>query len=254
MITTGSDNFLVVFSFLRLPELFLVDCCQLSAPFAMSGIFNLSDSLAAARQCAARSSDQLHSLLSPSPASSSSASIPSQATPYAFIGHQLVGSHISPDMVEGEGASGEFSARLFGSPKGIPLFVLSSDLVPQRCLGAVNGGVKFCTLHSDMCSVSAHVKKVAVAGDHVYISGAKTSAFSNPRLPALIIGSTLPSLLQQTHPRDEWLQIFQGILDTQSDIFQPLSAATPKKRRICYDLAEEEDDTTAEALISSFNS
>jgi hypothetical protein len=185
----------------------------------MSGLLNFNDSLAAAR-----SGDQLCSLLSPSPASSSSGSL--AATPrgvsFAAIGRQMSGRFSSPGIDEMAGAPGESFPRP-GGPKDLSVFLLTPQSLPELCLGAVNGGVKFCTLAREKCSVSAHSKKVQVDPNHL-------------------------------HSREEWLQIFQTLLDSQVLPSQPSSIATPKKK--CHRYLSGDDDIPLheDGLLASFSS
>ncbi len=116
----------------------------------MSGFpSNLSDTIAAARVRATRSGDTLRSLLSPSQPSSSStsgaASLTSGGRPpgvtFAALGRQMAG--LFAGSGEGEGGYGEFSLRV-GGPRDLSIFVLDAESSGHLCLGAVNGGIKFC--------------------------------------------------------------------------------------------------------------
>jgi hypothetical protein len=160
----------------------------------MSGFLNLSDTLAAARQRAARSGENLRSLLSPSPTGSSTSG---RGVTFATVGRQMAGS-VGYSILDGEGlSSGEFSLRTSGGSgtRDLHVFVLSPESMSQLCLGAVSGGVKFCMLSNDKCSIQAHSRKVQVEPDTVYISGGKKSAYAHPRLPIDSIGGSLNLML-----------------------------------------------------------
>lgn len=165
----------------------------------------------------------------------------------------MSGRFSSPGIDEMAGAPGESFPRP-GGPKDLSVFLLTPASLSELCLGAVNGGVKFCTLAREKCSVSAHSKKVQDDSNHLYVIGGKTFAFTNPRVPSLVVGNALSSLLQELHPREEWLQIFQTLLDSQVLPSQPSSIATPKKKRHRY-LSDDDDIPLPEdGLLASFSS
>lgn len=216
----------------------------------MSGFLNLSDTLAAARTRAARSGDTLRTLLSPSPSSQSSGG-PDRTVSFTTLGRQMAGRGSSPAF-EREGASGEsFSVRSGGGAKDLTVTVLSAEAMTQLCLGAVNGGIKFCMLPCDKCGFTTHGKKVKVYPDHVYILGGKNAAFTNPHIPVASIGGLLDSMLGEYRPREEWLKIFQSILD---ETVPPSTFETPRKRQFRYYAISETSDIPDEDLVASFGS
>jgi hypothetical protein len=50
------------------------------------------------------------------------------------------------------------------------MFVASPEVVASICMGAVNDGVKFCTLGTNSRSYSTHEKKVPIKPSHIYIA------------------------------------------------------------------------------------
>lgn len=119
------------------------------------------------------------------------------------------------------------------------------------CLGAVNGGVKFCTNSCDQFAIAAHQKKVEVQPNHVYISGGKKSAFTYPHLPAVASGTNLNIMLGKLRPREDWLCIFQSMLEESAP--EPKfesSVVTPKKRKFWY-LTVSDNMATDDPLLSS---
>jgi hypothetical protein len=178
----------------------------------MSNLRNLSDSIAAARLRAARSGDALHSLLSPpsvGSTSTGSGACPSGLT-FASLGHQMTGLSMVPS-VEGEGGPGEFSfcAAGGGGPKELSISGLEPDTIAHLCKGTVNGGVKFCLLPSDQCTIGAHSKKVSVDGSHVYINAGCNAAYTNPHIEAVALGPDLNVFLGELRLREDWLHLFQ---------------------------------------------
>jgi hypothetical protein len=228
----------------------------------MSGFpSNLSDTIAAARVRATRSGDTLRSLLSPSQPSSSStsgaASLTSGGRPpgvtFAALGRQMAG--LFAGSGEGEGGSGEFSLRV-GGPRDLSIFVLDAESSGHLCLGAVNGGIKFCLSPVDQCLIGAHAKKVEVHPSHVYIIAGRNATFTDPHAPVSAFGSSLTLLLGELHPREEWLAIFQSFLEQSAAVSSARVLATPKKRKYRY-LPDTEDLPTAGSLdspLSSFSS
>jgi hypothetical protein len=214
---------------------------------------NLSDTLAAARLRATRSGDTLRSMLSPTAAvSSSTASYSSRPTgvTFASLGRQMAGL-TTAGLVEGEGGSGEFSLRT-GSVSGLSIFVLDPGSCAHLCLGAVNGGIKFCLAAADKCSVGAHQTKVDVSTSHVYINAGRNAAFTDPHVPVDVLGSSLPTLLSELHPREDWLRIFQSFLDLVPPDPSATSLVTPKKRKFRY--LPDETDSSGDSPLSSFSS
>ncbi len=136
----------------------------------MSNLCNLSDTIAAACQQAARSGNIIHSLLFPSPMSSGNAGtfIRPSGISYMSLGYQLVGLS-TVGTSEGEGNSGEFSLHVTGGvgSKDLPIFILEPKSLSQLCLGTVNDNMNFCLLSCDKCSVAAHSKEVKVEAHHV---------------------------------------------------------------------------------------
>jgi hypothetical protein len=96
--------------------------------------------------------------------------------------------------VDGEGGSGEFSLRASGGLSNmwdLSVFVLQPESLTQLCLGAVSGGVKFCLLPGDKCTIAAHSKKVNVEPIHVYINGGGGEfSFHGPTCSHCIIGAS----------------------------------------------------------------
>jgi hypothetical protein len=84
-----------------------------------------SDTLAAARQRAARSGDTVRSLLSPSASSGAStgSTRPSGVT-FASLGRTMAG--LSSSSSEGEGGSGEFSSKVAGGGLVLETYLCSS--------------------------------------------------------------------------------------------------------------------------------
>jgi hypothetical protein len=164
----------------------------------MSGLLNLSDTLAAACNHAAHSGDSLRPLLSPSPVSSgtgSSSGSSTQGVTFAAVGRQMSGHSSSPGL-EGGRVSGEFFLRAGGSGGDLSVFVLNPECASQLCLGTVNGGIKFYTLGRDKCTFSTHSRKVNVDLNHVYILGGKNAAFTHHHIPAVLLGPNLPAFLK----------------------------------------------------------
>jgi hypothetical protein len=83
----------------------------------------------------------------------------------------VVGASVSMDPVAllGVGDSGEFSLAR-GVAGGLTAFVMTPDLLEHWCCRAVAGGVKFCTLGSDSCTFSTHMKKAEVFKDHIWVN------------------------------------------------------------------------------------
>ena len=199
---------------------------------------NLSDTLAAAR---ARAS-QYRVLLSPSSGLSGGSGDPGRGVggvSFTSLGRRMAGlSTLSPS--NGEGGSGEFSLRVGGGPgsKNYSIVVLSLELIESMCLGAVNNGIKFCMASASACTVGTHAKKVAVVHDHVYVNAGKGAAFSDPHVPATFLGSDLSSYLGELRPREDWLRLFQAVLDENGEDNAVKPLITPKKRKHRYFLED----------------
>jgi hypothetical protein len=224
----------------------------------MSNLRNISDTIAAACQRAARSGDTIHSLLSPSPMGSGSSGTLSHppGITFASLGRQMAGLS-TVGTVEGEGGSGEFSLCVTGGggSKDLSIFLLDSESLSQMCLGAVNGGVKFCMLACDKCAVAAHSKKVKVEVHHVYINAGQNAAYTNPHIAVASLGSTFNVLLGELHPHEDWLHIFQSYLDEAEEDSNIKDLVTPKKckyRYLTYLLDLKTDSN--HMLLSSFSS
>jgi len=227
----------------------------------MSGFrTNLSDTLAAARLRATRSGDTIRSLLSPTVASASVGDMSAGPRPpgvsFATLGRQMAGlstAASSSGQGEVEGGSGEFSLRVGGS-KDLSIFVLDDVSCTHLCLGAVNGGIKFCLFPAEKCSVGAHSKKVDVHLNHVYVNAGRNAAYTDPHVPKEAVGTALTSLLGELHPREEWLLLFQDCLDSMEGASGAIkSLSTPRKRKFRY-LSDPTDLAVGESPLSSFSS
>jgi hypothetical protein len=159
--------------------------------------------------------------------------------------------------VEGEGGSGEFSfcAAGGGGPKELSILVLEPDTIAHLCKGMVNGGVKFCLLPSDQCTIGAHTKKVSVDGSHVYINAGRNAAYTNPHIAAAALGPDLKVFLGELCPREDWLHIFQVYLDELTPQPSYKEFTTPKKRKYRYlpdplDFQSDSMDTGLSSFIS----
>ena len=157
-------------------------------------------------------------------------------------------------LLTGEGGRyGEFFLS-GGSTGGLSAFVTTPDLLEKMCLGAVAGGVKFCTLESSVCSFSSHTKKVEVRPDAIYISTGRQSAFSLHYAPvASLSGEQVERLLEERHTKDEWVRLLLGARQGSQDttvrgcgnpgVTSILDVVTPgRKRKVRY-----EDDRIPEA-------
>jgi hypothetical protein len=172
----------------------------------MSSLRNLSDTLAAARLCAARSGDTLRSLLSPSSQGTGAPLYTGTGVSFTQLGRQMA-DLLTAASSGGEGGRGEFSIHAVGGTgaRDLSLFVLAPDLLLQLCLGAVNGGIKFCTLPCDKCTVCTHSRKVALEGNHLYINAGQNAVYTNPSLPIAAPGSSLSTFPGKLHPHEDWL-------------------------------------------------
>jgi len=179
----------------------------------------------------------IKSLLSPtsglSPAAGSGTPVPAAPS----------GQRVSIErFVAGVGGSSGESSLSGGFSAGLPVFVTSSESLSVMCRGAVAGGVKFCTLDSQECSFSTHVKKVEVQVNAVYISTGRNSAFTHHHAPVDGLSDVqLADLLREVHPKDVWIRLLRGLsqVNEEASGFAPspikhvsiLDALTPAKRR-----------------------
>jgi hypothetical protein len=139
-----------------------------------------------------------------------------------------------------------------GGVRDLSIIILPPESLDQLCLGAVNGGVKFCLLPIDKCSVAAHGKKVSVLPSQVYINAGRSSAYSNPTVAVDALGSALPSLLGELHPREDWLRILQHYIEDHG-VSNPL--VTPKKcKHQCLPDEQNLAQDSSDSLISTFSS
>jgi len=196
----------------------------------MSSLRNLTDTLTAACLHAACLGDTLRSLLSPSSQGTGPPLSTGSGVSFTQLGHQMAGLSTAASL-GGEGGLGEFSIHAVGGAgaRDLSLFVLAPDLLPQLCLGTINGGIKFCTLPCDKCTVGAHSRKVAVEGNHLYINAGRNAAYTNPSLP-----SSLFTFLGELHPHEDWLRIFQAYLDEETSGTETKAYVTPKKCKHRY--------------------
>jgi hypothetical protein len=212
---------------------------------------NLSDTLAAARLHASWSGDTLRSILSP--AASGSAATQPAGVSFTSLGRQMAGLSTASGSTESDGATGEFSLRT-GTTPGLPIFVLDPVSSEHLCLGAVNGGIKFCLVTADRCQIGSHAKKVEVTTSDVYIDAGRNAAFTDPHVPSTSFGSALSALLGELHPRDEWLHIFQAFLDENSSAALSGALVTPRKRKFRYLPDPAASDGTDDSPLTSLGS
>jgi len=208
---------------------------------------NLSGIASNARERAERISSRLEeaaraSFRSPLTRSASAASsaVPSFSTPTRGPG--------VPSASEGS-FSGEFlseqlaASRLSGGVAGNDLcvFVMSPDFAQGFCLGAVSGGVKFCTQGVGTCSVQIHrSKKVSVSNGHLYIAAGRNSAYTQHHADAAHLQQVqLNNVLRERRSLQDWVQLLHGLnlAKQEASFARPtLSAITPsKKRKECED-------------------
>jgi hypothetical protein len=211
---------------------------------------NLSDTLAAAR---ARAS-QYRSILSPAGSAGSGGTGRGSGGGVSFstLGRRMAGLSTA-SLQDGEGGSGEFIVRAGGGPgpKNYSIFILSPELSDTLCLGSVNNGIKFCMASGKECTVGTHSKKVAVEHHHIYVNAGKGAAFSDPHVPtAYLEASILNAYLAELRPREDWLKIFQAILDDHQDDPDLKPLITPKKRKHRYLTCE--DDPSPLSLMASW--
>jgi len=93
------------------------------------------------------------------------------------------------------------------------------ELYDQLCLGAVNGGVKVCTLGGDVCSFATHSKKAEVHQGHLYIAGSHNNAYTQHSLdPSNLMDTQVKALLLKQHMVEEWVQLFHAVNDAFSEV------------------------------------
>jgi len=156
-------------------------------------------------------------ILSPGASGSSPVgSAVSFADPSASLGGVGVASSTT-----GVGVSGE-SVVSGGGSGSLSAFVLTPELHEQLCLGAVAGGVKFCTLGAVSCNFVTHAKKVEVFADHLYVATGKNSAFTHHHVPvASLTLDQLEGLLQERHSKEEWTYLIR-VVNVQGDGRSPV--------------------------------
>ena len=117
---------------------------------------------------------------------------------------------------------------------------MSPDFAQSFCLGAVSGGVKFCTLGKEHCSFQSHkATKIEVFVNHLYISGGRNAAYSQHHADISQLTSVqLENVLRERHPRNVWVSLIHGLnLNSASNIERMegreelVSAITPCKKR-----------------------
>jgi hypothetical protein len=151
------------------------------------------------------------------------------------LGQQMAGLSSSTSG-DGKGGLGEFPLCSGGgaNSKDLSWFVMDPELRSKLCLGAVNGGVKFCMLACDLCTIGAHAKKVEVVADHVCINAGRNAAYTNPHLPRSTMGSSLSEYLGELHPREDWLIIFHTFAKDEPTKGDAKPLLTPKKHKHRY--------------------
>lgn len=229
-----------------------------------SGSSNLRAALANARtRVATTASDGFRALLSPSPTGAlergvGSLSFSGRASPQGIRSSGPAGTRaFASSLPEGAagvigsgGSSGESNRSNGGT--SCPVFVTTPEVIASICMGAVNGGVKFCTLGADTCSYSTHEKKVSVKENHIYIASTNKSAFSHHYLSTgLLTRDELTALTMETRPLEEWIQLFHSFQQLPEP-FDIKSVVTPKKRKLRYE-EEDEEVNLLSSLIQDFN-
>jgi len=162
---------------------------------------------------------------------------PRTSSSFLTVGRAMAGtsdSHLSPLTEDGVGSSCEFIPQSTLGLGDLSVFVLTSDVASKVCIGAVTGGgVKFCT-RGNTCSILAYGTKVPVIIGDIYISSNKNFAYSQPHIPASLVGSSLSALLEETHPKEEWTRLFHEFYAQRPSVPQVVSALTPAKCKHCY--------------------
>jgi hypothetical protein len=124
--------------------------------------------------------------------------------------------------------SGEFSGA-GGFSGGLSVFVATPELIEDMCLGAVAGGVKFCTLRKADCSFTTHSRKVEVARGVVYLSAGSNSAFTHHYAPTEALTEVqVEELLGESHTKEEWIRLLRGLTEAAAD--SKTLGSTPNKR------------------------
>jgi len=190
----------------------------------------------------------VRALLSPAPSSAAASgaaaltSSPSVASGTPRMSVELL-------LASGSGRTGESDVVLpGGSTGGLSVFVLLPDQADKMCLGAVAGGIKFCTLDAGMCSFSTNSKKVEVTPRAIYISTGRQSAISHHFAPVdLLTQDQIDRLLEERHSKEEWIRLLLGLTKDASSpgtlkagtvmgTMSVLDAVTPgRKRKVRYE-------------------
>ena len=179
-----------------------------------------------------------------------------------------------PAGEEQVGVFGELSSasRVSGGVVGgLPVFVMSPELLEFACCGAVSRGITFCTLSSAVCTTKSHAKKVEVIPNHLYISTGRDSAYAHHHAPVDgLSADQLAVVLRERHTKEEWVGLLHGLnsqpLVTNRELFSEepevkgsdggnrvLSAITPaRKRKTRYgSIAKDEPDEASSFSASS---
>jgi len=259
-----------IFLLLLPASLFLVVAFRgLSVPMS-SFQLNLSNLTLGAKERLARldAAGGFKALLSP-PASLSTASAPgvlsgavgSPAASSSLDAPPPAVSRTSIELLVAQGGgvgSGEFSVA-GGLSGGLPVFVVSPELLSDMCCGAVAGGVKFCTLRAADCSFTTHTKKVDVVQGSLYISTSRNSAFTHHHASiAGLSDDQLADLLKERHAKEVWIRLLRGLVQSAEGgnpleatggnrSISVLEAVTPaRKRKVRYD-----DETLVGTLFAT---
>jgi len=134
------------------------------------------------------------------------------------------------------GRSGEYRGPPLLSGGGVGdlvLFELSPILKSSICLGALSGGLKFCTLGASGCSYSSHIKKASVEANRLYISTGRNSAFINHYVDvSLLTAMQKEAMLAERHTKEEWVQVFHAWNMAQKEPGPEVSSATSAYTRV----------------------
>jgi hypothetical protein len=197
--------------------------CQPSCSSSMSSFqLNMSALTLGARERIARldaAGGAVRALLSPAPSGAAASgaaaltSSPSVASGTPRMSVELL-------LASGSGRTGESDVVLLGgSTGGLSVFVLLPDQADKMCLGAVAGGIKFCTLDAGMCFFSTHSKKVEVTPRAIYISTGRQSAFSHHFAPIdLLTQDEIDRLLEECHSKEECIRLLLGLTKDASSL------------------------------------
>ena len=122
---------------------------------------------------------------------------PRVATPGTLLEHGLEG-------------LGEFSFLLSGGgDAATSVFVMTETLRSELCCGWLKGGSRFCTMGKSACPVKSHHKKASVLVEHLYVAGAKNSAYASTSLAvSKISAEQMRRFLSEQHSVQEWTKIF----------------------------------------------